>query len=137
MICEKKDCSGCFACYNVCPKKAIEMKEDDFGNIYPVIDEKKCVNCMLCQKTCPAINNNSKFVSSMDVYALYNRNNQKRLESSSGGAACLFYEYILDNNGIAYGVSNLFTDNFSFWFSLVGLPAPIRLPPWLLAIYKI
>ena len=114
MICEKKDCSGCFACYNVCPKKAIEMKEDDFGNIYPVIDEKKCVNCMLCQKTCPAINNNSKFVSSMDVYALYNRNNQKRLESSSGGAACLFYEYILDNNGIAYGVSNLFTDNFSF-----------------------
>lgn len=114
MICEKKDCSGCFACYNVCPKNAIKMEEDGYGNIYPVIDEKKCINCKLCQKTCPAINKNSKFVSSTDVYALYNRNNQKRLESSSGGAASLFYEYILDNGGIAYGVSNLFADNFSF-----------------------
>lgn len=114
MICEKKDCSGCFACYNVCPRNAIEMKEDEFGYIYPVIDKKKCINCMLCHKTCPANNTNTSFSKSMDVFALYNKNNLKRLESSSGGAASLFYEYILDNGGIAYGVSNLFSDNFSF-----------------------
>ena len=114
MICEKKDCSGCFACYNVCPRNAIEMKEDEFGYIYPVIDKKKCINCMLCHKTCPANNKNTSFSKSMDVFALYNKNNLKRLESSSGGAASLFYEYILDIGGIAYGVSNLFSDNFSF-----------------------
>lgn len=114
MICEKKDCSGCFACYNICPRNAIEMKEDEFGYIYPVIDKKKCINCMLCHKTCPANNKNTSFSKSMDVFALYNKNNHKRLESSSGGAASLFYEYILDNGGIAYGVSNLFSDNFSF-----------------------
>ena len=41
MICDKNKCTGCFACKNICPHNAIEMKEDEFGNIYPIIDKKK------------------------------------------------------------------------------------------------
>ena len=47
MICEKNKCSGCYACYNICPKNAITMIEDEYENIYPQIDENKCINCKL------------------------------------------------------------------------------------------
>ena len=38
---DKKDCCGCTACYNACPKKAIAMQADQEGFLYPVIDQKK------------------------------------------------------------------------------------------------
>lgn len=41
---DKKDCCGCTACYNACPKKAIAMQADQEGFLYPVIDQKKCVD---------------------------------------------------------------------------------------------
>lgn len=43
MICEKEKCTGCFACYNICPKECIEMKEDEMGAIYPNIDKKNAL----------------------------------------------------------------------------------------------
>ena len=48
---DKKDCCGCTACYNACPKKAIEMQADQEGFLYPVIDQKKCVDCGICDAT--------------------------------------------------------------------------------------
>lgn len=32
---EKKQCIGCGACENICPKNAIFMVADEFGFIYP------------------------------------------------------------------------------------------------------
>ena len=37
---EKEICSGCTACMNICPKCAIEMKEDEEGFKYPIIDKR-------------------------------------------------------------------------------------------------
>ena len=37
---DKKDCCGCGACMNVCPKNAIRMAEDEVGFVYPEIDQK-------------------------------------------------------------------------------------------------
>ena len=34
MICEKNICTGCEACNCICPKSAIKMEEDEYGNIY-------------------------------------------------------------------------------------------------------
>ena len=44
----KEDCCGCTACYAICPKSAIEMKEDEEGFEYPHIQEDKCVRCGMC-----------------------------------------------------------------------------------------
>ena len=44
------ECCGCSACYNICPKNAISMKENSEGFLYPFIDEEKCVDCGLCKK---------------------------------------------------------------------------------------
>ena len=35
---DKRYCCGCGACKNVCPKHAIHMKEDEYGFVYPEID---------------------------------------------------------------------------------------------------
>ena len=49
----KEDCCGCTACYAICPKSAISMKEDEEGFEYPQIDESICVRCGMCLKVCP------------------------------------------------------------------------------------
>ena len=45
---KKKECIGCKKCAEICPAKAIEMK-----NGLPVIDKKKCITCFCCQEFCP------------------------------------------------------------------------------------
>lgn len=45
---DKKECCGCGACMNVCPKNAITMQEDEFGFVYPIIDNDKCIECGAC-----------------------------------------------------------------------------------------
>ncbi|MBE6627920.1 MAG: DUF362 domain-containing protein [Ruminococcaceae bacterium] len=45
---KKKECIGCKKCAEICPAKAIEMK-----NGFPVIDKKKCITCFCCQEFCP------------------------------------------------------------------------------------
>ena len=111
MICSKKECTGCYACYNICPKKAIEMLKDEYGNVYPVIDKNKCVNCDLCKKICPQLKKKLEFKKPLGAYAMYIKDEYKRKESTSGGAATAFYEYVLNNGGIIYGAANLFGKN--------------------------
>ena len=50
---QKAFCFGCYACASICPVKAITMKNDKEGFIYPVIDADKCVACKKCINTCP------------------------------------------------------------------------------------
>ena len=39
----KNECCGCFSCYSVCPKKCINMIEDDEGFVYPQINKNECI----------------------------------------------------------------------------------------------
>ena len=41
----EKNCYGCELCENICPKDAIEIKENNEGFLNPVIDIKKCIHC--------------------------------------------------------------------------------------------
>ena len=50
---DKKECCGCAACANICPKNAITMERDNEGFEFPVVDPEKCVKCALCKKVCP------------------------------------------------------------------------------------
>ncbi len=113
MICEKKDCTGCFACYNICTKNAIEMQEDEMGYIYPVINQEKCINCGMCKKVCPNINM-IELHKSKKTYAMWNNNKNIRNKSTSGGIATMLCEYIIENNGVAYGCNNEINDNIKF-----------------------
>lgn len=73
---EKKEfCSGCSACYAICPKKAISMKQDEEGFLYPVICEEKCVACQKCVSICPIQRKRAEFPKTIGIVTLYGNNN--------------------------------------------------------------
>ena len=45
----QKLCTGCMACYNICPHNAIDIIENEEGFKYP-FKNTKCINCGLCEK---------------------------------------------------------------------------------------
>lgn len=99
---DKKDCNGCGTCALRCPKGAITMKEDEEGFFYPVIDEKKCINCGLCKKICPNIT--KEYVNKEDTYIAVNKNKKEKKNSSSGGMFYPIAKYIIEHNGVVFGV---------------------------------
>lgn len=99
---KKCDCAGCSACMNICPQKAIIMKEDENGYIYPKIDETKCINCGLCQKTC-AYQNYQIEGNSIKAYASFNTDEKSLKKSSSGGVFASLASDFLKKGGIVYG----------------------------------
>lgn len=107
---DKAKCCGCTACKNICPQKAIEMKEDEEGFLYPSINMDKCVNCGLCKKVCPVLNknNNSK---EQHAFIFQNNNDLIRRQSTSGGAFSAIAEEIINKNGIVFGA--IFDDEFN------------------------
>lgn len=107
----KKDCCGCYACYNICPKECITMESDNEGFWYPKIDRDKCINCNLCEKVCPIINPVKRADSKKIAYAGMNKNEQIRIKSSSGGIFSILAEYIIKNNGVVCGAG--FDEDFN------------------------
>ena len=55
-ITDKKECCGCSACAQSCPKNAVSMQSDVEEFLYPVIDKDFCINCGVCNRTCPISN---------------------------------------------------------------------------------
>lgn len=53
---DKNNCTGCLACYNICPQNAIKLKVNYEGFYEPAIDQNKCINCGICMKTCAKFN---------------------------------------------------------------------------------
>ncbi len=109
---DKSKCCGCHACYNICPKDAITMHQDERGFKYPIIDKEKCIECGLCRKVCPVLNS-EKNENKPTAYAAYNKDENVRKESSSGGIFTLLAEEILDRNGIVFGAS--FDEQFNVY----------------------
>lgn len=104
-----KDCTGCHACTNICPKKCIFMKDDNEGFLYPIVDYNICIKCKRCVNVCP-INNNIKSYNTPIAYACYNKDENIRLNSSSGGIFSLLAEKMIDRGGVVFGA--VFNDNF-------------------------
>lgn len=115
-ISNKSNCCGCHACFNICPKRAIEMQEDEKGFKYPVINKEKCINCELCKKVCPIINKVNAD-SKQKAYACINKDEEVRLKSSSGGIFSLIAESILDIDGVVFGAQ--FDDEFNVIHSYI------------------
>ena len=110
---DKKNCTGCYACYSICPKNAITLEEDNEGFKYPKIDRKKCINCGLCDKVCPVLNkknieeNRSKEPS---VMAAWNKDTDTRLDSTSGGIFSEIASKIFTQGGYVCGA--IYDENF-------------------------
>lgn len=103
-----KDCSGCYACVNICPKNCITMETDSEGFKYPLVDYDVCIACGKCVKACPIINK-KELKREVKAYACINKNEAIRKESSSGGIFTLIAESFIAKNGVVFGAA--FDDN--------------------------
>lgn len=104
-VLEKKDCCGCSACKNICPKNCILMKEDEEGFLYPVVEYKKCIKCGLCIKTCPIINKKKKENEESKGFVVQHLDKKILSESTSGGAFTSFATSIILRGGIVFGAA--------------------------------
>lgn len=104
-IIDKKNCNGCKACLNICPKGCIEMHTDEEGFWYPKVEVDKCAGCGLCEAVCPEINVYSKEISYEEAACLaaWNNDEKTREDSSSGGVFTSIAENILSKGGVVFG----------------------------------
>lgn len=100
-------CTGCMACYAVCPNKAIEISVNEKGFYVPKVNNEKCTNCGLCDKICP-INSFNNYTISTDktnpeIHACAINNYSIKMKSSSGGFFSVLIDYVLKLDGYVCG----------------------------------
>lgn len=101
-ITDKKNCCGCSACVQRCPKQCIRLEEDTEGFLYPQVDEETCIKCGLCEKVCPILNQADK-VPALEVLAVKNPNEEERMNSSSGGVFLPLAREVINKGGVVFG----------------------------------
>jgi coenzyme F420-reducing hydrogenase beta subunit len=99
----KKDCCGCAACMNVCPKQAITMKADQDGFIYPEVNNDSCIECGLCKKVCVFQSIPVTANGPIATYAAINKNKEVLSSSASGGIFGALASMVLEKKGVIFG----------------------------------
>ena len=98
-------CSGCTACFAICPKDAITMQADSEGFKYPVIDKNKCIDCGLCCKVCPLENMYGNFVEDKTSFACSAKDENFTKQSSSGGVFAILANMYIKEQAVIYGAA--------------------------------
>ena len=101
---EKRECCGCGVCAAVCPKNAIKMIEDEYGFMYPHLDEVACIRCNRCDKAC-SFNKNVDINRPRKVYSARNISDTVCKLSTSGGMFTAISDYYLEHDGIVYATA--------------------------------
>ena len=119
---EKRDCSGCAACRDICPALAIEMRPDEEGFLYPDIDQDSCLDCGACISACP-LNTAGNFKHSREpvFYVARHKSDDVLKASTSGGAFTALSDAVLRTGGTVYGAD--FDEDFRVTHKCANTPA--------------
>lgn len=98
-------CSGCTACFAICPKDAITMQADLEGFKYPVIDKRKCIDCGLCCKVCSLENMYGNFGEDKTSFACSAKDENFAKQSSSGGVFAILANMYIQEQAAIYGAA--------------------------------
>ncbi len=109
MLAEKNICTGCGACAVSCPLNCIEMKADQEGFRYPVIDTTQCISCHKCEVVCPTLDERRP-QTEPKAYAVKHKESSIRISSSSGGIFPALAHFTLANGGAVCGAG--YADDF-------------------------
>lgn len=113
-VCAENQCTGCMACVELCPQKAIHIV-DTVTAYNAEIDMQACVDCGLCQTVCQ---NNQPVELEAPVLSCQGwiKDETIRSRSSSGGAAMALARVIIDQGGVVCGCA---FENGTFGFRFV------------------
>ncbi len=103
---DKKNCTGCNACHDICTQGAISLDTDIEGFWYPLVDADKCTNCGLCEKICPVIHINELKKNEFDepiCFAAIHKNIEVRFGSTTGGLFSAMAEQMYREGGYVGG----------------------------------
>ncbi len=103
-LADRGSCTGCTACASGCPKDAIAMERDKEGFLYPVVDGTACVRCGHCTQVCPLLRQREPKPLPA-VFAAWNRDDNIRKDSTSGGVFSVLADYVLEGGGVVYGAA--------------------------------
>ena len=95
-------CTGCMACMDACPKKAITESFSSDGFRVPFVSKDKCVKCGKCIDVC-SLGLEKKTFSPIAVYRMTAKDDSIRMKCSSGGIFALLSEMIIEKGGVVIG----------------------------------
>ena len=121
------NCCGCTSCVQRCPKHCISLSEDNEGFLYPQVDESVCTECGLCEKVCPILSPQEK-IAPLSVVGAKNRNEQERIDSSSGGVFLPLARDVINKGGVVFGavydeaweVHHVYTETIEGVYPMMG-----------------
>ena len=126
-ITDKKNCCGCNACYDACPKKAISLKIDIEGFWYPEVDQSKCIECGLCEKACPVQHaaelKKNEFEKPV-CFAAVHKNIETRFGSTTGGLFSALAEQMYKDGGYVGGA--VYRDDWSVAHFISNNPEDLK-----------
>lgn len=97
-----KACTGCTACYAICPTKSITMEADEEGFLFPLIEQHSCIGCNKCEEVCP-LGNPPKYEYHDYCYIAVIDNDEILANCSSGGVFPALADYALAKGGFVCG----------------------------------
>lgn len=101
---DKHHCTGCGGCQYVCPVQAIQMKKDEDGFLYPIVNPQTCIQCRKCVSYCESCSLGEQ-LNYPEAYAVMNKKEEIRKRSSSGGVFWLLSEQIIKEGGVVFGAA--------------------------------
>ena len=97
-------CTGCQACAQICPVRAITMENASDGFLYPRVSESRCVDCGLCTKVC-TMNSPAAQAIDLGVYSVQAKEDAVLSQCSSGGVFLLLAQDCLKRGGLIFGAA--------------------------------
>ena len=102
----KELCTGCGACGAVCSEKAVVMRPDREGFLYPELDPARCTGCGACGVVCPA-SRRERRGGERSCFGARAQSEELRGLGSSGGLFPLLASQILAQGGAVFGAALL------------------------------